>query len=67
MEADEWWLVLGQALALVLVLEGLLPLAWPGGWRKVFAQLLEMSDGQLRFFGLCSALLGLVMLWFFGT
>ena len=51
------------ALALALVLEGLLPLISPRSWRGTFEKLLQLRDGQLRFFGLCSVLLGLVLLW----
>ncbi len=51
------------ALALVLVLEGLLPLGAPALWRRRFEQLLHLSDGQLRFFGLGSVLAGLLLLW----
>jgi uncharacterized protein len=54
---------LWQALALVLVIEGLLPLLMPGRWRRTFEQLLQLSDGQLRFFGLLSVGLGLSALW----
>ena len=50
------------ALALVLIIEGLLPLASPVQWRKLFEQLLQLEDGQIRFFGLCSALVGLILL-----
>ena len=57
--ADLW-----AALALVLVFEGLFPLIAPGGWRNTFMKLLQLRDGQLRFFGLCSVLLGLLLLWF---
>jgi uncharacterized protein YjeT (DUF2065 family) len=53
---------LWAALALVLVIEGLMPFLSPGGWRRMFTQVLQMSDGQIRFFGLCSVLLGLVLL-----
>ena len=52
-----------QALALVLVIEGLLPLLSPARWRRTFEQILQLSDGQLRFFGLCSVGLGLFGLW----
>ena len=52
-----------QALALVLVIEGLLPFVSPARWRSTFAQILQLSDGQLRFFGLCSVALGLLALW----
>lgn len=55
---DSLWV----ALALVLVLEGLFPFASPAAWRRMFTSLLAMSDGQVRFFGLCSVVLGLVIL-----
>ena len=54
---------LWQALALVLVIEGLLPMLVPGRWRRTFEQLLSLNDGQLRFFGLLSVGLGLTALW----
>lgn len=47
------------ALGLVLVLEGVLPFLAPGLWRDAFRKLLELSDGQLRFMGLISMLMGL--------
>ena len=58
MDTDTFWL----ALAMVLVLEGLLPFLSPSGWRKMFMQLLQMNDGQIRFFGLCSMLLGTLVI-----
>ena len=54
---------LWSALALVLVFEGLLPFLAPGGWRRMMQQALQLQDGQLRFFGLCSMLVGLLALW----
>ncbi len=51
-----------SALALLLVLEGLLPFLVPGMWRETFRKLTEMSDGQLRFIGLSSMLAGLLLL-----
>ena len=59
MEGATFW----TALGLVLVLEGLFPFVSPGGWRRTFLRLLQLQDGQLRFFGLCSVLLGLLLLW----
>jgi uncharacterized protein len=50
---------LWTALALVLVVEGLLPLLAPRAWRDTFRRLVDMSDGQLRFIGLASIVLGL--------
>ena len=59
MDTDLLW----SALALVLVLEGLFPFISPGGWRKMFQRLMTLQDGQLRFFGLCSIVAGLLFLW----
>ena len=52
-----------MALGLVLVFEGLFPFISPSGWRRTFTRVLQMQDGQLRFFGLCSILGGLALLW----
>ena len=57
--ADSLW----AALALVLVIEGLLPFLAPRLWRESFAKLVAMSDGQLRFIGLASIVAGLIALW----
>ena len=54
---------LWAALALVLVVEGLLPFISPGGWRRMFTQLLQLNDGQIRFFGLITIVAGLLLLW----
>lgn len=59
MNRDTFW----AAVALMLVLEGLFPFLSPGGWRRTFMKLLQLRDGQLRFFGLVSILLGLLGLW----
>lgn len=50
------------ALALVLVFEGLMPFFSPASWRRVIEQVLKLSDGQLRFLGLCAMVVGLVLL-----
>ena len=52
------------ALALMLVIEGILPFTAPGIWRDTFRRLIEMSDGQIRFAGLMSMMIGLVLLYF---
>ncbi len=58
-DSDTLW----AAIGLLLVMEGLFPLVSPGGWRQTFQRLMNLRDGQLRFFGLCSVLGGLMMLW----
>lgn len=50
------------ALALVLVIEGLVPLLSPGSWRQAFQRALQLKDGQLRFIGMLSVAAGLVLL-----
>ncbi len=52
------------ALALMLIIEGLLPFLAPGFWRETFRRIIAMSDGQLRFVGLTSMLAGVVLLYF---
>ena len=55
---------LWAALALVLVIEGLMPLISPARWREVFSRILALSDGQIRFIGLASIGLGMLgLLW----
>ena len=58
MDGDTFW----AALALMLVLEGLIPFLSPRGWRQTFTKLMQLRDGQLRFFGLASILIGLGLL-----
>lgn len=59
--------VLWAALALVLVFEGLLPLVAPGLWRCVFSELMRLQDGQIRFYGLVTVALGLLVWWWSGN
>jgi uncharacterized protein YjeT (DUF2065 family) len=56
---DSLW----TALALLLILEGLLPFAAPKVWREGFRHLTELTDGQLRFIGMTSIGIGLVALY----
>jgi uncharacterized protein YjeT (DUF2065 family) len=57
------WDNLLLALALVLVIEGVLPFLLPALWRDTFKKLTEMTDGQLRFIGLTSMIAGLLLLF----
>jgi uncharacterized protein YjeT (DUF2065 family) len=50
------------ALALMLVLEGALPFIAPGLWRDTFRRITQMTDGQIRFVGLSSIIVGLLLL-----
>ena len=53
---------LAVAIALVLIIEGIIPFLSPSVWRETFERLVKMSDGQIRFFGLPSLLVGLIIL-----
>lgn len=50
------------ALALMLVMEGVLPFLAPAAWREAFTRMTQLNDGQLRFMGLFSMLAGLLLL-----
>jgi uncharacterized protein YjeT (DUF2065 family) len=56
----QYWLL---GLAMMLVIEGLLPFVFPELWRETFRKLVTLTDGQLRFIGLTSMLSGLLMLY----
>jgi uncharacterized protein YjeT (DUF2065 family) len=47
----------------MLVIEGIVPFILPRLWRDTFRKLVQLSDGQLRFIGMSSMLLGLVLLY----
>jgi hypothetical protein len=55
--------ILWMAMALVLVFEGLLPALNPSAWRRLFEQMMQLPDQQIRAFGLGSMVVGLVILW----
>jgi uncharacterized protein YjeT (DUF2065 family) len=57
------WADLLAALAILMVLEGLLPFLNPGGARRVFAHLANLAEGHLRIGGLVSMVAGLVLLF----
>lgn len=61
MEANTGTLLL--AIALMLIMEGLLPFLVPAAWRQAFRKLTEMSDGQIRFVGLSCMIAGLMLLY----
>ena len=56
----QYWLL---GLAMMLVIEGLLPFLLPELWRETFRKLVTLTDGQLRFVGLTSMLCGLLLLY----
>jgi hypothetical protein len=51
------------ALALVLIIEGMVPFVGPGRYRQIVAQIVRLSDNRLRTFGLVVMTAGLVLLF----
>ncbi len=56
----DYWLI---GLALMLVIEGIMPFLFPSLWRESFRRLVQLSDGQLRFVGMTAMLSGLLLLY----
>lgn len=52
------------ALGLFFLLEGALPFLAPGRWRAAFLRIAQLSEGQIRFFGLLAILFGILLLAF---
>ena len=57
------WHDLLNALALVLILEGLLPFASPSRLKQTYAQLINLPDKTLRSIGLASVIAGILLLF----
>jgi uncharacterized protein YjeT (DUF2065 family) len=55
-----YWLL---GLAMMLVIEGLLPFLFPKLWRETFSKMVSLTDEQLRFIGITSMLSGLLLLY----
>lgn len=49
----------------MLVFEGLLPLFLPDAWRDTFKRMIALNNGQLRFVGLVSVLIGFLIILLF--
>ena len=56
-----------MAFALMLILEGVLPFLAPNLWRETFRRITQMNDGQIRFVGLSSMVVGVFLLWWART
>ena len=59
----DFWQVFPVAVALVFVIEGMLPFVSPGRWRTMIATVAQLDDASIRRFGLGSMLFGIVMLY----
>jgi uncharacterized protein YjeT (DUF2065 family) len=59
----DFWQVLPVAIALVFILEGMLPFISPGRWRTMLAMAEQMDNRLIRNIGLSSMLLGVLILY----
>ncbi|KGE05189.1 DUF2065 domain-containing protein [Pseudohaliea rubra] len=59
----DFWQVFPVAVALVLVLEGVLPFLSPARWRSMVVLVAQLDDRAIRRFGFGSMLLGLGLLY----
>ncbi len=57
--------VLISTVALVFIVEGLLPFAFPNFWRKMMAEAIMLEERKLRLMGLVSISIGMAILFFF--
>lgn len=57
------WAELGVGLALVLVIEGLLPSLSPARFRRVMSTFVQLDDRSIRVAGLSSMIAGAVLLY----
>jgi uncharacterized protein len=58
------WENMFPALALVLVIEGLLPFLSPRSWREAMSQAAQLPDNVLRSLGFVSMMIGVIILYF---
>ena len=59
----DFWQVLPAAIALVFIIEGLMPFISPGRWRHMLTMVEQMDDRVIRNFGLGSMLFGVLLLY----
>lgn len=58
------WTELLRALALVMVIEGLMPFAAPSQWRRTLFTIAQLENRSMRMIGLASMVAGLAVLQF---
>lgn len=57
------WVDLLTAIALVCVIEGIMPFISPGGFRRAMLMATRLDNTSLRFIGLTSMLIGILLLY----
>ena len=59
------WQEIVTAIALVLIIEGIIPFVSPLRFKNFVERMSQLKDNNLRFIGLISMLIGLLLLFFF--
>jgi len=59
-----YWSEILTAIALLCVIEGMLPFIRPSRYKQLVAQIIRLSDNQLRAYGLTAMIAGLLLLFF---
>ena len=58
-----YWIEILTAVSLLLIIEGMLPFIRPSRYKQLVAQIVQLSDNQLRIFGLSAMIAGLLLLF----
>ncbi|MGB5469587.1 MAG: DUF2065 domain-containing protein [Woeseiaceae bacterium] len=58
-----YWKEILTAVALVLIIEGMLPFISPAKYRQMVAEIAQLADGQIRNIGLVVMIIGLLVLF----
>ena len=58
-----YWIEILTAVSLLLIIEGMLPFIRPSRYKQLVAQVIQLSDNQLRIFGLSAMIAGLLLLF----
>jgi len=58
-----YWTEILTAIALVLVIEGMLPFISPARYRRMVAEITRLSDNHIRNIGLAVMIAGLLLLF----
>ncbi len=59
-----YWTEILTAVALLMIIEGMLPFVGPGRYKRLVAQIAGLSDNHLRTVGLAAMIAGLLLLYF---
>jgi uncharacterized protein YjeT (DUF2065 family) len=60
----DFWHVLPIAIALVFIVEGMLPFISPNHWRTMLAMAEQLDNQTIRYVGLGSMSCGVILLYF---